>query len=127
MSSLEDAERLQVSFTVSDIASVRAVLDRLRETGAIVDPRGISIVNPDGEPTVEIAIGSITAKQWEALELAYVRGYYDRPRKANLDELAHELDISTSAVSQRLHAAEARLVHAVLESLSPWLTLPESR
>ncbi|WP_290819189.1 helix-turn-helix domain-containing protein [Halovivax sp.] len=116
MSDLEEADRLRVSFTVTDVESVRTVLEELTEADATVEPRGMSIVDPNGDARVEIDVGEITPKQWEALELAHERGYYERPRRTNLDELAAELGVSKSAVSQRLCAAEARLVGAVLEN-----------
>lgn len=126
MSGLADADRLRVSLTISDAEALRDVLDGLEAIDASVEPEGMSIVNPNEDDLVEIDVGAITPKQWEALELAFDRGYYDRPRGADLGELAAELDISKSAVSQRLRAAETRLVAAVLRSVSPWIVSAES-
>ena len=117
MTDFEAAEGLQVTFTVSDADAVRSLLEQCSEVEATIEPRGISITESTGEAAVEIDVGEITPKQWEALELAYDRGYYERPRGTNLDELAAALGISKSAVSQRLCAAEARLVGAVIERL----------
>lgn len=121
MTELADADRLHVSLTVSEIDALREVLACLEEIDASIEPEGMTVVDPHEDDLVEIDIGSITPKQWEALELAYNRGYYERPREADLEELATELDISKSAVSQRLRAAETRLVAAVLRSVSPWV------
>lgn len=56
----------------------------------------------------------LTAKQREAVELAYRRGYFDTPRTVVLEELAEELGISRQALSSRLRRA---LNHVVGESL----------
>jgi hypothetical protein len=53
---------------------------------------------------------ALTEKQREVLELAIESGYYDRPRETTLAELADELDVTASAVSQRLNAVERKLV-----------------
>ena len=44
----------------------------------------------------------LTPEQYEALTLAFERGYFAVPRQIDLIELATELDISDTAVSQRL-------------------------
>lgn len=53
---------------------------------------------------------SLSETQRETLELAFAEGYYDVPRKITLGGLAERLDVSDSAVSQRLR----RGVQAVL-------------
>ncbi|AFZ73456.1 helix-turn-helix domain-containing protein [Natronobacterium gregoryi] len=57
-----------------------------------------------------VTVENVTAKQWEAAALAVEKGYYDRPREVKLQELADELDISRSAVSQRLSEVERKLM-----------------
>ena len=114
MTGLEDADRLRVSMTVTEIESVRAVLQCLEETGARVHPGEVAVGGSE-ESLVEVDVTAITPKQWEALALAFDRGYYRRPREVPLAVLAEELEVSKSAVSQRLGAAEATLVAAVLE------------
>lgn len=69
----------------------------------------------DREATTEINVDEITDKQLEALELALDAGYYETPRQTDLGEIADELDISESAASQRLNAAETKLVKSFLE------------
>ncbi|MFC5970552.1 helix-turn-helix domain-containing protein [Halomarina salina] len=52
----------------------------------------------------------LTAKQEQMLALASDRGYFDVPRKTDLDELADELGISHQAASERLRRAMDILV-----------------
>lgn len=68
-----------------------------------------------GSETTEIDVSSVTTKQQEAMETAMEMGYYESPRRADLGDLATKLDISESAASQRLNAAETKLVRAFLE------------
>ena len=44
----------------------------------------------------------LTEKQREALLLAFNKGYYDNPRRTDLETLANHLDISRQAFSERL-------------------------
>jgi len=44
-----------------------------------------------------------------------VRGYFDNDRNVELGDLAAEIEISKSALSQRLRAAQAKLVTDVFD------------
>lgn len=109
-------DRISVSMVVSDIDSVRRVLECLGDVDATVRPETLSVETP-ARSSISIDVRSVTPKQWEALELAFDRGYYARPREADLGEISDVLSISKSAVSQRLRAAEASLVASVLEAV----------
>ena len=50
---------------------------------------------------------------------AVVRGYFDAGCDVELGELAAELGISKSALSQRLRTAQAKLVTDVFEGAEP--------
>lgn len=58
----------------------------------------------------------LTPKQWEAVELAARRGYFESPRGVSLSELASHLGISQQAVSQRLRRAVNQIVTSVLRT-----------
>lgn len=53
---------------------------------------------------------SITDKQMEAVRTADTLGYFDKPRRADLGDVADELGISPSAVSKRLKCVEDMLM-----------------
>lgn len=74
-----------------------------------------SVNDETGTPTT-VLVGDITKKQWEAARLAVESGYYKQPREATLDDLAAELGISKSAVSQRLANLERTLVLNLIEA-----------
>ncbi len=104
---------LRVSLVVPERSLLGDVVSALRETGASVDLRRISRLGDDGG-SVELDATAITEKQREAVELAVELGYYDRPRGTDLAELADRLDVSRSAVSQRLNAVESTLVQSLV-------------
>lgn len=52
----------------------------------------------------------VSDKQREALLTAYECGYFAVPQQASLADVAAELDISLSALAERLHRAQAHLI-----------------
>lgn len=57
---------------------------------------------------------ALTEKQQELLVVAYREGYFDVPRGISQDELADRLDVSKSAISQRLRRAIGELCGATI-------------
>ncbi|MXR51441.1 hypothetical protein GRX03_07470 [Halovenus sp. WSH3] len=104
---------ITVVVSVPSRETIRALVDALRDVGATV---AVEWLVEDGHvgATTELDVSAITAKQQEALETALELGYYDSPRSADLSDCAEKLGISKSAVSQRLNAAETKLVRAFL-------------
>jgi predicted DNA binding protein len=59
---------------------------------------------PDGAPAC------LTDAQHHALSTAFAMGYFEVPRRATLDDIAAELGVSDSAVSQRLRRGVSALL-----------------
>lgn len=57
----------------------------------------------------------LTTSQYETLISAYNAGYYEIPRKANLEELANRLGVSHQALSERLRRGHRTLITNALE------------
>jgi hypothetical protein len=57
----------------------------------------------------------LSARQREALTVAWEVGYYDTPRAADLAAVANELDCASSTASDLLRRAERRLVATALD------------
>ncbi|MFD1684858.1 helix-turn-helix domain-containing protein [Halobellus litoreus] len=64
----------------------------------------------------------LTDRQHEALRTAYELGYFDIPRKASLEDVAAELGISPSSVSERLRRAQTQLIEETVATT--WPPLP---
>lgn len=60
-----------------------------------------------------VDLSSLTQKQRQALDAAVSRGYFQSPRKATLEDLASEFDISKQAFAQRLSSAERKVMQQV--------------
>jgi len=109
--------RLLYSVVVPDREELRAVIGDLRAGGASVSLERIRTgAGRDGPSTDDVAL---TAKQREVLSLAIEAGYYDRPREVTLSDLANELRVTPSAVSQRLNAVERKLVRERARGIGP--------
>jgi hypothetical protein len=64
----------------------------------------------------------LTDRQREALRTAYELGYFDIPRGASLDDIARELDISASSLSERLRRAQTQLIEETVATTWPPLS-----
>ncbi|MFC7139988.1 helix-turn-helix domain-containing protein [Halosimplex aquaticum] len=68
--------------------------------------------------TVTLDLFEVTEKQREAVTKAVTAGYYESPRETSLGELADDLDISKSALTQRLNGVESKLATAAFAEVS---------
>lgn len=100
---------------VTDHESLQTVLRTLNESECTVETKAITESGISEKTTVELDVDVLTSKQRQAVALAIEEGYYSRPRGASLEDLASELDISKSAVSQRLRTAERKLIKTAFE------------
>lgn len=105
---------IEVSLPSRDVLT--SIVETLRDRGATVELRSISNVGASSSRRqLTIDANSITEKQREAIAVAIEAGYYEKPREADLSDLADRLDVSRSAVSQRLTAAESTLIGALYD------------
>lgn len=65
----------------------------------------------------------LTDRQREALRTAYETGYFEIPRQTSLEAIANELDVSASAVSERLRRAQTQLIEETEATM--WPSLPD--
>ncbi|QSG07404.1 Transcriptional regulator, contains HTH domain [Halapricum desulfuricans] len=115
MSSMADSEHpLFVTLKVEDRSALQHVVRQYSRLESEV--KMISIVDPSREDVncLSIDVSDVTEKQWEALEVAHELGHYSTQRGGNLSDIADALGISKSAASQRLRAAESKIVSAIL-------------
>lgn len=59
----------------------------------------------------------LTDRQRELIVTAVNQGYYDTPRKCSLTELAAELDMAKSTLSETLHRAEGTIISEFVAEL----------
>lgn len=110
-------EGFVVDVYIPDHETLRSCVDALRTRVANVELRRLRMDPRSGdENSVIFHLQELTEKQRQAAVRALAAGYYERPRKAGLGELSAELNISKSALSQRLTAVEAKLAKAAFGS-----------
>lgn len=107
---------LHVTAYVDDRDAVRRLVEELRGVADRVRLVRLAVEEgPDATEQVTFDLAALTPKQRRGLELAVVRGYFDDDRDVRLSDLADEIGISKSALSQRLRAAQATLVTDVFD------------
>lgn len=122
--STRDGQLLDVSVRPEKVVLTVAVRSEQRIAGLLeafeaeYDNASVGAVWSRGteEPTDygDVA-ASLTARQRQVLEFAYLNGYFDQPRGHNMTEIADKLNLSRQTVSQHLRAAERKLVQNLLE------------
>jgi len=108
---------LLLSFYASDVATLREVVDALRETADGVSLERLTRsdeAGADGD-LVLVDRAALTDRQHEVLATAHELGYFERPRGANATEVAAELEISRSTFAEHLASAQSKLLDAVLD------------
>jgi predicted DNA binding protein len=108
---------LLLSFYASDVATLREVVDALRETADGVSLERLTRsadADADGD-LVLVDRAALTDRQHEVLATAHELGYFERPRGANATEVAAELGISRSTFAEHLASAQSKLLDAVLD------------
>ena len=107
---------LRLVFNAADFEELQAVVGELRDRFPDVDVRRL-VRSPDTEATRDAVFadrGRLTERQLEVLRTAYRMGYFERPRGANATEVAAELDVGPSTITEHLAAAQRKLLGDVL-------------
>ncbi|WP_148415960.1 helix-turn-helix domain-containing protein [Haloferax sp. KTX1] len=91
----------------ADYEALSTLRDRCQAYGL---PFELLNISSDPERPDKQAQFGLTDRQYEAMSLAFSRGYYDTPRSASTADVARELDISAPALSDLLRRAEHRLI-----------------
>jgi hypothetical protein len=113
-----EAGTMLVTSYVDEREAVRELVAGLRD--ALDDVRLVRlavVAGPESTEQATVDLSALTPKQREGMELAVVRGYFDADADVALGDLAAELEISKSALSQRLRTAQAKLVTDAFEGV----------
>lgn len=66
----------------------------------------------------ESLLARLTDRQREVLRAAFDAGYYEWPRQCSGTDVAEDLDISSATFSEHIHAAERKILSALLDGSS---------
>jgi predicted DNA binding protein len=108
---------LEIVFHARDFEQLQAIVAEFRDRFHEVDIQRMVRAPTGGtsRDTVFVNRGKLTARQYEVLQTAYGMGYFEQPRGANASEVADELDITASTLTEHLTAAQRKLLADVLE------------
>lgn len=109
------ADHLILEQDGSALVQIRGTRDEVGEfLSGLGDPEAEAVtVLPDADERVREDL--LTERQERALGRAAALGYFEIPRRIQLGELSERLDMSTSALSELLRRAQARLISAYLD------------
>lgn len=113
LEAIGEAETWRFQLRFPDHESLTAFYRQCVDRGISLDVQ--SVHNPGIPESVEFGL-DITDAQREALLMALERGYFDVPRQVNLTGLAEEMDVSDTAVSQRIRRGITGLLMATLSN-----------
>ncbi len=108
----------EVVVTARDWEQFRAMADEVKDTLGEFELLSVTQNEEPGEPLdsgrlTEVLVSKLTDDQLAVLETAYNEGYFDIPREMSATDLADELDIAQSTVSERLRTAERTLLELI--------------
>lgn len=104
--------------TVKEWEAFRALADMIQERFGTFELLSVNQVETTGEALGSGQLGRVLRNELSAEQLAVLRtahrmGYFDVPRKASADDIAAELEIAQSTLSERLRLAEKQLFDLV--------------
>lgn len=110
--------QLSVRATVRDWTHLKELGREIEETYGRFELVGVTETDHPGFPLggadlTRIIEERMNDDQLELLELAFERGFFDLPRRVTEADLAAELDLSQSTVSERLRMAQRSLLAIV--------------
>lgn len=99
---------------IEDTATLSAMVEDIRERcERVVVHSLMSVTDERHTDHCSVDLSVLTPKQCEAMFKAKRAGYYDPDSTVQLEEIAAQMDISSSALSQRLNRAEANIVRQI--------------
>lgn len=104
--------------TVDVWEDFRQLADRIQERFGRFELLSVNQVETTGEALGSGQLGRVlrnelSQEQLTALRIAHRLGYFDVPRRASADDIATELDIAQSTLSERLRLAEKQLLDLI--------------
>lgn len=107
--------------TVKEWEAFRALADQIQEQFGQFELQSVNQVETMGEALGSGQLGRVlrnelSEEQLRVLRTANRMGYFDAPRRASADDIAAELDIAQSTLSERLRLAQRQLFDLVFAS-----------
>ncbi|MHC3439831.1 bacterio-opsin activator domain-containing protein [Natrialbaceae archaeon A-gly3] len=117
-------EAVTVTLEVARPEDVRAIADDIlkRYPGATLRGKRSQTASDSDRDRLRAFQDSLTPRQREVVQIAYLNGYFDSPRRCTGEELGEKLGISAQAVYNHLRAAQRQLFD---EAFGQLLAVPD--
>lgn len=107
--------------TVAEWDDFQRLADKLQEQFGEFKLLSVNQVETTGAPLGSGQLGRVVRNelsrdQLNVLQTAHELGYFETPRRTSADDIATELDIAQSTLSERLRLAEDRLFDLIFSS-----------
>ena len=114
-------DRFNGIITVKEWEAFRTLADRIQEQFGQFELLSVNQVETTGEVLGSGQLGRVlrnelSPEQLTVLRTAHRMGYFDVPRQTSADDIASELDIAQSTLSERLRLAEKQLFDLVFST-----------
>ena len=108
---------LYLTFHAPDMAHLQTVIGALRDRYTTLDVQRLlqSQQEHTEQNLVFVDRNTLTDRQAEVLETAHRMGYFEHPKRANAGEVADELGITGTTLTEHLAAAQTKLLNAILD------------
>ena len=108
---------LFLTFHAEDMENLQAIIGDLKQQCSNLDVQRLlqSQQEHTEQQLVFVDRSELTARQLEVLETAHQMGYFDHPKRANAGEVADELGIASTTLTEHLAAAQTKLLDSILE------------
>jgi predicted DNA binding protein len=96
------------------------LFDRLNEQGFQVEVQEKAPFNGmvcDSLVTLNSLVGDLTAKQVDAIVAAYNNGYYQTPRRVNVQAIAERVGVPRTTLQEHLNKAENKLISSIIPQI----------
>lgn len=102
-----------------DADKLRNVMEMLQDIGEVKITAVHPLEHVDDSFFINIVElkGLLSAKQLRTLKKAFLRGYFEIPKRARIRDLADELGLSPATVYEQLAEAENRIIASIIDYL----------
>ena len=109
-----DADGVELTTTFPRSVDVRRIVEHLEERYDRVELRSRRDRSGDGPGARAGFSDELTDRQREAIETAYLGGYFEWPRASTGEEVATAMDITQPTFNRHLRTAERKLLESIL-------------
>lgn len=110
-----DADGVSLTATFPRSVNVRRIIEHLEERYERVELRSRRDRSGGDRPGARADFSDeLTERQWEAVETAFLGGYFEWPRASTGEEVATAMDITQPTFNRHLRTAERKLLGSIL-------------